>query len=449
VPDNRYLMRQRQCWFVSVEVPPSLRGALGRRLKRTLQTRDVAVARACRYRVVAELKALIEKARKGPQGDPLWTEALSWRDSLKTAEEADGEAGWGPSEGYQTQEEVVSTALGDRVEALHDAGDPRWREFRDVAWGKLTPLLHHVDDWLEDGAQNGQPLKAKTASDRRGYLHAFGQWLTAERMPVTIETVTRQVAARYVSAAGKDRTPASVIAKLIALRGYWAWLSRRGYLPEDARNPWEGQAPRVRRGDPSSGGRERAFTDAEIVLLLSSPVTPTMHEFISTAALTGMRREEIARLRVKDCQGGVFVVRHGKTAAAVRRVPVHSQLASVVDRRITGKVPEAFLFADLPGKQEDSRASAIGHAFVRYRRSLGIQEGGGRRSLVNFHSFRRWFVTAAIRAEQPPHLVSVVAGHSEGLKGMTLGRYYAGPTDEQLRAVVEAVKLPDGVRLPT
>jgi integrase len=400
---------------------------------------------------VAELKAIIEKARKGgPAVDPLWTEALSWREHLKTAKEDEKDNGWDPDQDsgeYDTQADVVSTLLGDRVEALHDAGERRWREFRDVAYGKLTPLLLYVDEWLEDGSLTGQPLRPKTASDRRGYIQAFGQWMASEGMSATIEVVTSRVAARYVAAAGKDRTPASVVAKLIALRGFWSWLSRRGYVPEDARNPWEGQAPRARRSN-AAGGRERAFTDAEIVLLLSSPTTLTMREFVLTAALTGMRREEIARLRVKDCRDDIFVVREGKTAAATRRVPVHSELAAVVNRRITSKAPDAFLFDDLPGKLEDARASAIGHAFVRYRRSLGIQEGTGRRSLVNFHSLRRWWVTAAIRAEQPPHLVSVVAGHSEGLKGMTLGRYYAGPTDEQLRTVVEAVRLPEGVRLP-
>ena len=43
---------------------------------------------------------------------------------------------------------------------------------------------------------------------------------------------------------------------------------------------------------------------------------------------------------------------------------------------------------------------------------------------------------------QPHPFVSFVAGHSEGRQGQTLGRYCAGPTEDQLRAMVEAVKLP-------
>lgn len=88
------------------------------------------------------------------------------------------------------------------------------------------------------------------------------------------------------------------------------------------------------------------------------------------------------------------------------------------------------------------RAGPIGTAFTRYRRRLGIQEGTGRRSKVNFHSFRRWFVTSAVNAGQPGHMVALVVGHAEGRRGMTLGRYWAGADDGALRGVVEAVRLP-------
>jgi hypothetical protein len=64
----------------------------------------------------------------------------------------------------------------------------------------------------------------------------------------------------------------------------------------------------------------------------------------------------------------------------------------------------------------------------------GIQEGNGRRSRVNFHSLRRWFITTAINAGQPTHIVSLVVGHKEGRKGMTLGRYWQGADDPLLRA---------------
>lgn len=66
---------------------------------------------------------------------------------------------------------------------------------------------------------------------------------------------------------------------------------------------------------------------------------------------------------------------------------------------------------------------------------------GKRRGLVNFHSFRRWFITKAEQAGQPESVIAVVVGHKR--PGMTFGVYSAGPLLEQARACVEAVKLPE------
>jgi hypothetical protein len=41
-----------------------------------------------------------------------------------------------------------------------------------------------------------------------------------------------------------------------------------------------------------------------------------------------------------------------------------------------------------------------------------------------------------------PAVVSTIVGHKEGMKGMTLGTYYKGPTGKLLRDAVEAVVLP-------
>jgi len=54
---------------------------------------------------------------------------------------------------------------------------------------------------------------------------------------------------------------------------------------------------------------------------------------------------------------------------------------------------------------------------------------GQHRALVNFHSFRRWFITMAERAGQPPHVFKAVVGHARA--GMALGVYSGGPSVEE------------------
>lgn len=441
--DNRYLVRQRQTWFVVVEVPPSLRKRLGRRLKRTLKTRDIHVARARRFRVVAEVKELIEAARQGKDGSTIEQEALAWREALTAAENGDTAGGSFPRD--EDPADFIHGLIVERIERLESrrSTEPDAATFAGIALGTATPLSLYVDQWLSEGALKGAALKERTKAERRRAVEKLGDWLRRAKLPNTVEAITRRVAGRYVSEelVPSGRDPVTIGKSIRILSTFWSWLQRRGHLPEDARNPWAGQAPRKTANDSTGINAERAFTDEEVGRLLASPPSATLGDFIKVGALTGMRREEIGRLTVADCAGGIFIVREGKTAAAARRVPIHSQLASLVETRTRGKAPDAFLFDELRSKNTE-RTDPIGKAFTRYRRDLGIQEGTGRRSLVNFHSLRRWFITAAVNAGQPPHMVSLVVGHQEGRKGMTLGRYWQGAQDDALRAVVEAVRLP-------
>jgi integrase len=302
----------------------------------------------------------------------------------------------------------------------------------------------YVDKWLGEGSLSGAPLKARTKFERKRTVQKLAAWLQREKLAPTIEAVTRRIAGRYVSdeliPSGKD--PVTLGKSVRSLATYWAWLQRRGYLSDEARNPWTGQAPKKVATDANSIDAERPFTDAEVARLLAPSPRATLADFIRVAALTGMRREEIGRLKVADCTGGVFIVREGKTDAAARRVPIHADLTALVERRMRNKAPGAFLFHELKSKTTE-RTDPIGKAFTWYRRKLGVQEGTGRRSLVNFHSFRRWFITAAVNARpEAAHIVSLVVGHKEGRKGMTLGRYWGGADDAALRAVVESVRLP-------
>lgn len=66
------------------------------------------------------------------------------------------------------------------------------------------------------------------------------------------------------------------------------------------------------------------------------------------------------------------------------------------------------------------RSFKASNQFTQYRRDRGVDDvvSGNRRSRVNFHSFRRWFITRAERAEQPEQIVAAVVGHSRN--GITL-----------------------------
>src|SRR5262249_17344581 len=147
-----------------------------------------------------------------------------------------------------------------------------------------------------------------------------------------------------------------------------------------------------------NGRDKRPFTTVEIKALLSGDAGVELGDAMRVAALTGMRIDEIYRMMVADCTGGWFVVRAGKTNAALRRVPIHSGLVRIVARRCKGKGDDAFLFHEAGKARDDRQRSGMASkAFGRYRQSVGVHDvvEGARQSRVDFHSWRRWFITTA------------------------------------------------------
>lgn len=431
--DTRYLEKHRGKYRVSVGVPRPLQGALGTRLKRPLNTDSLAVANRLKWSVVAELRAMIEKARLEAEGKgtAAVAEAMQWREAL--AEERETGA-----------EPVMSELLSDRAYELEaERGTDTARAFVEVATGKATPLDAFHDDYMAH-----QHTKARTQADDKRAIGYLKEWCEKERIPLTVEAITRKVAVRFADGLGTitgGLSPVTLNKYLGRLSRYWQWMEHREHVASDV---WRG----VKIAPPPTpyNELERAFTEDEMVALLNGPATPSMHDLMRIGALTGARLDAIVDLKAGDCVDGLFVFKPQKKETAPRAVPIHPDLVAIVKRRSQGKAPEDDLFPEWPApKKEGSlreRSFKASNAFTAYRRSVGVDEviPGKRRSLVNFHSFRRWFITQAERADQPESIIAVVVGHKR--QGMTLGRYSAGPLVEQARRCVEAVKLPAKAR---
>jgi len=264
-----------------------------------------------------------------------------------------------------------------------------------------------------------------------------------------VEAISRKIAGRFiaglpsVSASGKagGSLANKTINKYIsALSSYWRWLKVRGHVDE---NIWTEQSlPKV---SPKAGEEARAFTDKEVKLLLSGSPNPALGAIMRIGALTGARIDAIVSLSVEDCHNGLFRFKPQKKEKGPRYVPIHSALVPLTAELTQGKSLSDPLFPEYPEPKADSqreRSMPVVKAFVRYRKKVGVDETrpGQRRSLVTFHSFRRWFITKAEQAGQDPHIIAAVVGHKR--EGITLGLYSAGPSQDQFRACVEAVRLP-------
>jgi integrase len=360
-----------------------------------------------------------------------------WRKQLATGT-VDAEASYADEiekrRGSQIGEDVDER--GEAFPVFDPKREAQAVEFARLVDGRTVPVDFLVDDFLA-----ANPVSMRYVSRIRLAVRQLAEFLRGRPRGNAITAVDRRTASDFI--AHLVRTESSVTtakSKRSALSSYWDWLVTR----EDAQeNVWTGHRM------PKTAGRAdvREYTKDEMKALLKGPAGVAMADFIRVGALSGMRESEIGALRVRDCAGGWFAIQRGKTEAAKRRLPVHPDLKAIVDRRLAGKDADAFLFDDLPKSAGKGRGrhEKMGEKFTAYRRSVGVvdvREDG--RSRIDFHSFRRWFITEAVRhSGHPEWVVSEIVGHAHGEKGMTIGTYFGGSLDERLEEVVKSVKLPE------
>ncbi|QBQ49363.1 hypothetical protein E3U41_12090 [Brevundimonas naejangsanensis] len=446
-------------YYVRVKVPQASREVLGKtELWQSLETEDIAAARVRAVVEVGRMRKQIEAARRNPDGTRKDTKGDP------TDEQRKAEAWWAerrvpdakrpgryaiPEALEASWEATVEGLLGDPVNEDDGVSGPRYDADKERAalelvgkvTGDMVPVAEELARYMDqEGVRESYAARTRTATK------ALSKWLIANRHADNIHAVTGRVAVQFADSAAEGRTIKTLNSYISALSAYWKWMKKRHVV--DA-NPWVGLSRK--EVDRSANAKKRAFTDAEIKALLSGPAKATLRDMMLLAALTGMRQAEIGNLMVRDTEGGVFVVMRSKTTAGKRSVPIHPELTALVARRVEGKAADAYLLEELtaPASRPERRGYKVAEWFTAYRRDLGLdaRQDGRRQSDADFHSFRRWFATKAEQAGQPPHVISAVLGHKEGRQGMTLGVYSAGPSLEQRRAVVEAVRLPEDVVL--
>lgn len=425
-----------------------------------LATADIALAKSKRDELEAKTRLQFIEIMTGRRlslelvgwtlGSGPWTMSPSARGDIVREARADALA--------KGDEEEFGRII-EAAEAEADGLRPKQREAFEFAMTGRVRVDHYVEAYLKTAG-----LAPKTAEERKGLIGRFANWCGQEHQ--TLDRIDRRLAGRYVSTVLDEMHPATQRKHLTALRQYWIYLARRAHisLPTGERMlsgwPWNEQQV-VRRGTRVERGakrdKERPFKDAEVTRLLTSdfPLSrdweALMKDALLISLLSGMRQAEIITLwagEVISDEGRLFFdIQQGKTSAASRKVPVHSDLIEIVKARIKGKGPKEALFHELAGAPNP--ADKYGKRFKRWREALGVMEDQDdtRRSLVNFHSARRWFTTKARHADQSKDTIADIVGHKPDKRDMTFGTYTTGASQAQSITCVEAVRLPPEVLL--
>ena len=414
-----------------VAIPADVRKAFGGKafLIAPLGTPDLSEADRRKGEHVSRFKRQIAQARD--TGDPVLHDARMfrrWEEERLAANPNDPEDDNAADAQLLEVSEIIAEEHGNEAS----------QTFYEIASGRATPLTEYLEEWIVDRGFN-----TGSASHHRRAFAVLAGWCKSARVKATLEGVTNKIAWQFSDKCLHIRypDPKTFNNYLWSYGSHWKWLAKRARVEA---NPWfglndDGRATRLR----DQGARKRPFTDGEIRALLSGRPPEPLHDLMMVAALSGARINAICGLRVLDCKGGGFTFHRAKQEPDDRRVPIHSGLKEIVARRCAGKEPDEFLFHECPeATAKRPRSAAASQAFTRYRRDLEVDERADwkRQSNVDFHSFRRWFTTKAEQAGQLPHIIDAVTGHKR--PGETLGRYSQGPSMAQLRACVEAVRLP-------
>lgn len=449
---ERLLELKGNVWWFRQQVPKAARNGAGGKswLMVNLQTANIVEAKRRRDELEAETRMQFRQIALGRKNS---LELPGWKHPKVSLSPADRGA---------LSRVALETAIDDgeliafAAEQERDNLKPSERQAFDDAFAGREDVDRYLSIYLEKAG-----LAPKTVNERRGLVGRFAGW--CREKGVKLDRVDRRMAGRYVSDVIDPMHHATQTKHLTALRSYWKFLAQRGHVqlpqgePLNAGWPWNGQQVEKRGKRMERGGKkeeERPFSDDEIKTLLYGPFPMrtdwelAMRDALTISLLSGLRQAEIMTLWVEEVRdfgdgaGWVFDIQQGKTEAAARRVPVHTDLQEIVQRRLRGKSDKEWLFHEFSKMPNPS--DTYGKRFRRWRVSAGVHDPreGVRRSLVNFHSARRWFATTADRAGIREAIIQDVIGHVPDKKNVTRSSYIAPSSGKQMRKCIEAVKLP-------
>ena len=248
---------------------------------------------------------------------------------------------------------------------------------------------------------------------------------------------------------------------------FFTSLWRSPLVPRSLRvmNPFEGTLYKKRLIDTETArrGTRVPFTQDELKALFASTIwngcrrpfheemahqkrlTPWKYWCPLIALFSGLRREEVARLRKDDfdTSNGVWLLRiqatydrRLKSKAAIREVPVHSTLIALGLRDfVDGLSSKAPLFPDLrPTGAYKEYGEQLGKWFRTYRQTRGLYSPH-----ADFHSFRHSFVSGLRDAGVAVDLIALLVGHEYG--GVTASVYGRQVSILQKKDAIEKLDL--------
>lgn len=420
----KFLQKRRRRWYAVMEIPTALRAHFPDRPRfvKSLETESETEAARKVHAVLAGWQAQFDRACSGAAEPAAW-DAQSFRRALRDATT--------DTQRSEIYEQIHAAA--DEIGALNvehvgqgTSTDPVARQFYAEATGALVPTVEHLEEWLTTSHS-----AAKTKDMHRSDVKRL-----AAKFPL-LSQVQRPVVRRWVTGLMNEDglAPKTVQRILSALRGYWRYLQSIKVVAE-TEEPFSKLevARQNKRAAPSTV--RQPFEPGDVPNLVQGAAgrsDDTLADLIRLAMWTGCRIEELCALKIPDVTGDSFKVREAKSAAGVRVVPIHAELAPVMARLIAAG-NDGYVLSGLTFNKYGDRSNAIGKRFGHLRTALGFGAD------VVFHSIRKTVVTILENAGVSENVVADIVGHEK--PRITYGLYSGGATLEVKRAALAKLTYP-------
>ena len=230
-----------------------------------------------------------------------------------------------------------------------------------------------------------------------------------------IEQVDRRSAAKFVQALLEEGTRSHNTVNKLVTRLVTIWNAFEVVGVYEGKNPWSKQTVR------GTKSKRRAFTPEELEALLGAS-RGWVRDVIIVLLAHGMRVGEFFALKASDISDREITIRGGKTSAAARVIPIHSDTYEAV-RNVT---PNG----------ERIRQGQFRAAWKRTMVRAGLAE---KTDELVIHSLRKTFYSQRMQAHCPHMIIDEIVGHE---LPTLVGTYGSGYTFTQKKQVVEAVRVP-------
>ena len=416
-------------WIAFIRVPDDVRHIIGKtQLKKSLKTGDEKEAMRRAIPVVAQWEALFDKARTSPA-----VSLAEKLDELKRvyADVKAAEAAAHTDESWLDLQESLGGLESEIEELVRKASATE--DTAAMAYKLITGELLLIPEILPEYLEVTPGTTATKAAKK----------LAIERFSPAVDNIAQNISrravldyARGLQSSGLGVT--TVRRHMAFLSGFWMFLRDDNGLFGDQGNPFS-RVP-LRDGRSRAEARKaarRAFTHEELQRLSAAlqsrsndPSWRQVYHLFLVAVHSGMRIEEIARLKTSDVEDNCFSIREAKSSAGIRKVPIHGDIRAVVSELVSNATAEGFLF-DTP-ESAGRRGLRMGSMFSQLKTELGFGPE------LTFHSLRKSFASELEAMAVPEITAARLLGHE--VKSLSYGIYSSGTPLRQLREAVDRLK---------